>query len=94
MPTLGGQCGQACERVSDVPWNGYSERLLAGELFEPSRDEVARGILTRMDAAKLERLAVEQGMIPQRERVRREVAAGRTTPEEALRVLGSRALEG
>jgi type II secretory ATPase GspE/PulE/Tfp pilus assembly ATPase PilB-like protein len=73
---------------------GYSGRLLAGELFEPSRDEVARGILTRMDAAKLERLAVEQGMIPQRERVRREVAAGRTTPEEALRVLGSRALEG
>jgi general secretion pathway protein E len=71
---------------------GYSGRLLAAELFEPSRSEVGRGILERMDGSRLERLAIEQGMISQRERIRREVVEGRTTPEEAMRVLGSRAV--
>ena len=72
----------------DCAGTGYRGRFVLCEMLLPQRTELGRAILSRSDAAELERLAVEAGMTAQRERAYAAVAAGWTSPAEVCRVLG------
>ncbi|MEN6494596.1 MAG: GspE/PulE family protein [Thermoguttaceae bacterium] len=67
---------------------GYRGRLLLVEMLTPERTELGRAILSRSDAATLERLAVEAGMATRWQRACAAVEAGLTSPGEVRRVLG------
>jgi type II secretory ATPase GspE/PulE/Tfp pilus assembly ATPase PilB-like protein len=67
---------------------GYNGRFILAEMIEPGQDELGRAILSRSDAARLEQIAVEAGMIPQSMRGEEAVNEGLTSPHEILRVLG------
>ena len=69
---------------------GYHGRLLLAELLIPNDPAVGRAILDRIDATELHALAVKAGMNSISQRVQEAVAAGRTSPAEARRVLGFR----
>jgi len=73
----------------DCAGTGYRGRFVLSEMLLPQRTELGRAILSRSDAAELERLAVESGMVAQRDRASAAVAAGWTSPVEVCRVLGS-----
>jgi general secretion pathway protein E len=57
-------------------------------MFTAERTELGRAILSRSDAASLERLAVEAGMVTRWERAYQAIRAGLTSPAEVRRVLG------
>jgi type II secretory ATPase GspE/PulE/Tfp pilus assembly ATPase PilB-like protein len=67
---------------------GYRGRLVLVEMLTPGRSELGRAILSRSDAAALERLAVEAGMVTRWQRACDAVRAGLTSPQEVRRVLG------
>jgi len=67
---------------------GYRGRFLLTEMLLPRQSALGRAILSRSDAAELERLAIEAGMVPQRHGACEAVAAGWTSPAEVRRVLG------
>jgi type II secretory ATPase GspE/PulE/Tfp pilus assembly ATPase PilB-like protein len=67
---------------------GYQGRLLLAEMFTAERTDLGRAILSRSDAARLEALAVEAGMITRWQRACEAVEAGRTSPAEVRRVFG------
>ena len=54
----------------------------------PESDEIGRAILARADVRRLERIAVEAGMIHRWERACAAVEAGLTSPAEIRRILG------
>lgn len=67
---------------------GYRGRLVLVEMLLPERSELGRAILSRSDAAALERLAVESGMVTRWQRACDALLAGLTSPQEVRRVLG------
>jgi type II secretory ATPase GspE/PulE/Tfp pilus assembly ATPase PilB-like protein len=67
---------------------GYQGRFLLVEMLTPQRSDLGRAILSRSDAAALERLAVEAGMVTRWERACEAVRCGWTSPAEIRRVLG------
>ena len=67
---------------------GYRGRMLIAEMLVPKRTDLGRAILSRCDAARLEQLAVESGMITRWQRAYQAVEAGQTSPAEVRRVLG------
>jgi type II secretory ATPase GspE/PulE/Tfp pilus assembly ATPase PilB-like protein len=67
---------------------GYQGRMLLAEMFTAERNELGRAILSRSDAARLEALAVEAGMVTRWQRACQAVEAGLTSPAEVRRVLG------
>ncbi|HUY31191.1 MAG TPA: GspE/PulE family protein [Pirellulales bacterium] len=67
---------------------GYQGRMLLAEMFTAERNELGRAILSRSDAARLESLAVEAGMVTRWQRACQAVEAGLTSPAEIRRVLG------
>jgi general secretion pathway protein E len=67
---------------------GYRGRFVLTEMLLPSHSDLGRAILSRSDARELENLAVEAGMVTQRQRASDAVAAGWTSPAEVRRVLG------
>jgi len=67
---------------------GYRGRFVLTEMLLPSQTEVGRAILSRSDAARLEQLAVQAGMVSQWERAHQTVSAGITSPAEVHRALG------
>ncbi|MCX7428374.1 MAG: GspE/PulE family protein [Planctomycetia bacterium] len=67
---------------------GYQGRLVLAELLSVERNDLGRAILSRADAATLERLAVESGMVTRWQRACDAVRDGRTSPAEVRRVLG------
>jgi type II secretory ATPase GspE/PulE/Tfp pilus assembly ATPase PilB-like protein len=67
---------------------GYRGRLVLVEMLTPERSSVGRAILSRSDAAAIERLALEAGMVSRWERACRAVSEGLTSPAEVRRVLG------
>jgi len=73
---------QACRNT------GYVGRMALVEMLVPGRTELGRAILSRTDTARLERLAVESGMVTQWQRAREAVRTGQTSPAEVRRVLG------
>jgi type II secretory ATPase GspE/PulE/Tfp pilus assembly ATPase PilB-like protein len=67
---------------------GYRGRMLLVEMLTPGRTALGRAILSRSDAATLERLAGEAGMVTRWQRACAAVQAGMTSPAEVRRVLG------
>lgn len=67
---------------------GYCGRMVLAELLTPQRTELGRAILSRSDAATLERLATAAGMITRWQRGYEAVRQGLTSPAELRRVLG------
>lgn len=67
---------------------GYLGRFVIVEILLPERSSVGRAILSRSDAATIERLAIEAGMVTRWDRACRAVTDGRTSPAEVRRVLG------
>jgi type II secretory ATPase GspE/PulE/Tfp pilus assembly ATPase PilB-like protein len=69
---------------------GYRGRFLLVEMLLPSpaRSELGRAILSRCDAATIERLAVRQQMISRWQRACQAVEAGLTSAAEVRRLLG------
>jgi general secretion pathway protein E len=67
---------------------GYQGRFVLVELLTAQRTELGRAILSRSDAATLERLAVEAGMVTRWQRACDALRAGLTSPQEIRRVLG------
>jgi type II secretory ATPase GspE/PulE/Tfp pilus assembly ATPase PilB-like protein len=58
------------------------------ELLTPEAGELGSAILSRDDAAHIERLAVEAGMLTCWQRGLRAVEEGITSPQEVRRVFG------
>jgi type II secretory ATPase GspE/PulE/Tfp pilus assembly ATPase PilB-like protein len=73
-----------CEKCSGT---GYSGRMVLTEMLLPEAG-VGAAVLEQCDAARLENLAVSAGMVTQWQRACRAIEEGRTTPTEAIRVLG------
>jgi type II secretory ATPase GspE/PulE/Tfp pilus assembly ATPase PilB-like protein len=71
---------------------GYRGRMLLAELLLPRETELGRAILSRQDAAALERLAIRAGMTSRWQRACEAVECGHTSPAEVRRVLGFSAL--
>jgi len=67
---------------------GYKGRLALAEVLVTEPTDLGRAILSRLDVARLEALAVRAGMITLRDRARRAVEDGLTAPAEVRRVLG------
>jgi len=67
---------------------GYRGRFVLVEMLTAERTELGRAILSRSDAAALERLAVEAGMVTRWQRAYQAVRKGLTSPAEVRRVLG------
>jgi type II secretory ATPase GspE/PulE/Tfp pilus assembly ATPase PilB-like protein len=68
---------------------GYRGRTVLAELFTAvDKTELARAILSKSDAADLERLAVAGGMVTRWERAIVAIETGTTSPAEIRRVLG------
>ncbi|MDA1230513.1 MAG: GspE/PulE family protein [Planctomycetota bacterium] len=68
---------------------GYHGRLVLAEMLDPNSPDVARAILNKQDAPAVARLAEASGMQTLPQRAATAVAAGQTSYEEVLRVLGS-----
>jgi type IV pilus assembly protein PilB len=71
---------QACSRT------GYKGRIALHELLVMS-EEIERGVMKDMSVDDIERISVEQGMIPLRHDGLRKAAMGITSLEEILRVV-------
>ena len=67
---------------------GYHGRLVLAEMLNPDQPDVARAILQTSDARHLATLAEAAGMETLQQAAINAVAAGRTSYEEMLRVLG------
>ena len=74
-----------CERCATT---GYEGRMLLTELLTMPAGEMARHVLTKADAAELERHARAAGMVSRWQRAVQAVEASQTSPEEVRRVLG------
>lgn len=68
--------------------NEISGRMVLAEMLDPDRP-IARAILQRTDARQLAALAESAGMETLQQAASKAVAAGLTSHEEVLRVLGS-----
>lgn len=85
LPVPFARLPRGCEACAGT---GYRGRAVICEMLDPREEQVGRGILERWDAARLEHAAISAGMIPQRRRACRAVAAGITSPAEVRRVFG------
>lgn len=68
---------------------GYRGRMLISELLLPEQDAIGSAILAGQDREQLARAAIQSGMTTQRQRALEAIRAGRTSPQEAVRVLGT-----
>lgn len=67
---------------------GYRGRTVLAEMFTADASELGRAILSKSDAATLERLAAAAGMVTRWQRGIAAIEAGLTSPAEVRRVLG------
>ncbi len=73
---------------SECGGTGYRGRFVLVEMLNAEPTELGRAILSRSDAATLQRLAVKAGMVTRWQYACRAVEAGLTSPAEVRRVLG------
>ena len=85
LPVSQAWTAAGCSRCGDT---GYDGRMLLAELLSTEPTEFGRAILSRDEAATLERLAVESGMVTCWSRAVAAVEAGETSPAEVRRVFG------
>jgi len=69
---------------------GYRDRVVLAEMLVPQLEELGRAILSRSDAAEIETLAVQAGLVTLWRRACDAIEAGITSPAEVRRVLGFR----
>jgi len=67
---------------------GYRGRFVLAELLRADHSEIGRAILSRDDASVLEELALQNGMISNRQLALDAVERGLTSPSEVRRVFG------
>ena len=68
---------------------GYFGRLAIAESLTPDHPDVASAILTQCDSVTLQKIAVESGMQPLRQRAHVAVGRQQTSRNEVFRVLGA-----
>jgi type II secretory ATPase GspE/PulE/Tfp pilus assembly ATPase PilB-like protein len=73
---------------------GYRGRLVLAEMLTAQPTELGRAILSRDDAAHLEQLAVQAGMVTRWERALAAVEQGLTSPAEIRRNFGFLDVQG
>ncbi|MGE3315372.1 MAG: GspE/PulE family protein [Planctomycetaceae bacterium] len=86
LPVSKARLATGCEKCAGT---GYRGRFVVAEMLEPQRTDMGRAILARSDSSSLEAMARKAGMISQYERACHAVEAGRTSPEELIRVFGA-----
>jgi type II secretory ATPase GspE/PulE/Tfp pilus assembly ATPase PilB-like protein len=79
---------RATDGCAECGGTGYRGRAVLAEMLLVERPAVAAAILARADATELERAAVDNGMVPLRQRAAAAVESGLTSPAEIRRVLG------
>lgn len=67
---------------------GYRGRLILAEILQPDLGELGRAILSRAEVSRMERLAVDAGMVTRWHHAIELVEKGLTSPSEIRRVLG------
>ena len=87
LPVLRACLPQGCPACAGT---GYHGRLVLAEMLTPSHSELGRAILSRDDAAQLELLAIQAGMVTRWQRACTAIESGQTSPAEVRRVLGFR----
>lgn len=75
-----------CKRCNQT---GYSGRVIISEFLDLRDKNVGQAVLRRADSRELYEIAVAGGMIPLYQQAVDLVAAGRTSPAEVWRVLGT-----
>lgn len=85
LPVSGAQARAGCGQCRQT---GYRGRVVLAEQLPPLAGALGRGVLDRLDAVELERLALAAGMVPLLARGCAAVSAGQTDPAEIRRVLG------
>ncbi|MCA9224057.1 MAG: type II/IV secretion system protein [Planctomycetales bacterium] len=73
---------------ADCGQTGYRGRLVLAEMLQPEPSDLGRAILSRDDAARLQQLARQSGMVTLWQRAVAAVEQGTTSPAEVRRVLG------
>ena len=81
-------CARQAQGCPACAQTGYAGRLALAELLLVDQSRLGQAILSRSDAATIEQLAREAGMIDRWQRARTAVEAGLTSPAEVRRVLG------
>jgi type II secretory ATPase GspE/PulE/Tfp pilus assembly ATPase PilB-like protein len=74
-----------CEKCTGT---GYLGRMVLAEMISLERPAVGQAVLERAETAKLEKLAIERGMVPAKKRAFQAVENGETSPTEFRRVFG------
>ena len=87
LPVAGSslRTARGCEHCRQT---GYAGRTVLSELLVTQRDSIRSAILDRQEAAKIEQLAIEDGMCPLGQSALAAVESGVTSPEEVIRVFG------
>ena len=73
---------------TDCGGTGYRSRFVLAEMLIPEEAALRKAVLARCEAARLEQLAIEAGMVSQWQRAIEAVIDGQTSPAEVRRVLG------
>ncbi len=85
LPVIRARRPQGCPACGQT---GYCGRMVLAEMLVVDQSELGRAILARSEAATIERLARDAGMIDRWQRACGAVEAGLTSPAEVRRVLG------
>jgi general secretion pathway protein E len=85
LPAAAGWQAVGCEQCAG---SGYRGRVVLAEMFTADATELGRAILSKSDAAALERLAIAAGMTSRWQRAVAAVEQRLTSPAEIRRVLG------
>jgi len=85
FPVTAARLPAGCEACRGT---GYKGRAVLAELLVAHRHEIGQAILAREEAARIEQLAIEAGMVPLRTRAAQAIQEGITSPAEIHRVLG------
>ena len=74
-----------CEKCTGT---GYRGRMVITEMISLERPAVGQAVLERAETARLEKLAIERGMVPAKKRAIEAVENGESSPSEFRRVFG------
>jgi general secretion pathway protein E len=85
LPASAAWTADGCEQCGG---GGYGGRMVLAEMFTADATELGRAILSKSDAAELERLAAAAGMTTRWQRAVSAIEEGLTSPAEVRRVLG------
>ncbi|MHB8864300.1 MAG: ATPase, T2SS/T4P/T4SS family, partial [Pirellulaceae bacterium] len=85
LPPHGARQAVGCDACHQT---GYVGRFVLAELLVTDQSDLGRAILSRSEASQLERLAIQNGMVPAWQQALDAVRDGLTSPGEFRRVFG------